>query len=98
MVDMVRHRLPPVTGKALIVARAAPTHGEPADDGEEAVAPGHEPAATTEHSAAQPEEKGFFGSMLAMVLGDGGEKPLSVVSEPNAENPAGTSTEEPAGH
>ncbi|WP_276120033.1 hypothetical protein [Pararhizobium qamdonense] len=77
---------------------AAPAHGEPADNGEEAVAPGHEPAAATEHSAAQPEEKGFFGSMLAMVLGDGGEKPSSVVSEPNAENPAGTSTEEPAGH
>ncbi|WP_421872849.1 hypothetical protein [Pararhizobium sp.] len=85
-------------GESADSGEAAPTHGEPADDGEEAVAPGHEPAATTEHSAAQPEEKGFFGSMLAMVLGDGGEKPLSVVSEPNAENPAGTSTEEPAGH
>ncbi|WP_244490189.1 hypothetical protein [Rhizobium sp. Root483D2] len=85
-------------GESADRGEAAPAHGEPADNDEEALARGHEPAAATEQSAAQLEEKGFFGAMLAMVLGDGGEKPSSVVSEPNAEDPAGTSTEEPAGH
>ena len=86
-------------------APAATAHGEvseggeaPAGHGEEAAAPEHGAEATAEQSAAKPEEKGFFGSMLAMVMGGGSEKPSSPSAEPETENPAVSPLEKPAGH
>lgn len=79
----------------------AAAHGEEAESGEapathaeEGAAPEHDAEATAEQGAVKPEEKGFFGSMLAMVLGGDGEKPLESAMEKPAERPA----EEPAGH
>lgn len=79
----------------------AAAHGEEAESGEapathaeEGAAPEHDAEATAEQGAVKPEEKGFFGSMLAMVLGGDGEKPLESATEKPAERPA----EEPAGH
>ena len=86
-------------------APAAEGHGEeaesgdaPAGHGEEAAAPAHGAEAAAEQSAAKPEEKGFFGSMLAMVLGSDSEKPSSPAAEPAMDHPAGSPVEEPAGH
>lgn len=77
----------------------APESGEaPAGHGEEAAAPEHGAEATAEQSAAKPEEKGFFGSMLAMVMGGDTEKPSSPSVEPTTENPLESPLEKPAGH
>jgi hypothetical protein len=86
-------------------AAAAPAHGEetesgeaPAAHAEDAAAPDHGTEAAAEQSAPKAEEKGFFGSMLAMVMGGGSEKPSSPSSEPATENPAESPPEKPAGH
>ncbi|URK86968.1 hypothetical protein LP421_23760 [Rhizobium sp. RCAM05350] len=92
---------------------AAAAHGEdagsgeaPAGHGEEAAAPEHGVEAPAEHSEAaeqgeaKPAEKGFFGSMLAMVLGSGSEKPTieGHAAEPAADHPIESPIEEPTGH
>ncbi len=86
-------------------APPAAAHGEeaesgeaPAGHGEDAAAPEHGTEAAAEQSAAKPEGKGFFGSMLAMVMGGGSEKPSSPSAEPETENPAVSPLEKPAGH
>ncbi|WP_428426312.1 hypothetical protein [Pararhizobium sp.] len=86
-------------------AATAPAHGEEAESGEapaehadDAAAPDHGTEAAAEQSAPRAEEKGFFGSMLAMVMGGGSEKPSSPSSEPATENAAESPLEKPAGH
>jgi hypothetical protein len=86
-------------------APATAAHGEeaeggeaPAGHGDEAAAPEHGTEAAAEQSAAKPEEKGFFGSMLAMVMGGDTEKPSSPSVEPTTENPVESPLEKPAGH
>jgi hypothetical protein len=86
-------------------APAATAHGEeaesgeaPADHGEEAAAPDHGAEAAAEESTAKPEEKGFFGSKLAMVLGSDTEKSSGPSAEPTPENPVESPLEKPAGH
>ncbi|WP_455270077.1 hypothetical protein [Rhizobium herbae] len=84
----------------------APAEGDeaPAGHGEEAATPEHGAEAPAEHSEAadpaeaKPEEKGFIGSMLAMVLGGDTEKPSDPSAEPAAENPVESPLEKPAGH
>jgi hypothetical protein len=94
--------------------KPAAAHGEEAGSGETPAAGHGEEAAAREHGAeapaehadavdpaeAKPEEKGFIGSMLAMVLGNGSEKPSSEghAAEPAAEHPVESPVEEPAGH
>lgn len=84
---------------------AAAEHGEkpeggeaPAEHAEEAASAEHGAEAATEQSAEKPEEKGFFGSMLAMVLGGDSEKPSDPAAEPAADSPAESPAEAPAGH
>lgn len=86
---------------------AVAAHGEdagsdeaPAGHGEEAAAPEHGAEAPVEHGKAKPEEKGFLGSMLAMVLGSDPEKPSSEshAVEPATEHSVKGPIEEPAGH
>lgn len=71
-------------------------HGEDLGHGEASAEHGAE-VITPEHGETKAEEQGFFGSMLAMVLGSS-EKPSadehSADAAAPAENPAG----EPAGH
>ncbi|MCV9998336.1 hypothetical protein OE766_08760 [Pararhizobium sp. YC-54] len=71
-----------------------------AGHGEEAAAPEHGAGAPLEQSEAQPAEQGFFGSMLAMVLGSDSEKPSNEghAAEPIAEHPVESLLEQPAGH
>lgn len=94
----------PVAAAAAAVPGAAGSksgdHGEApaAAHGEGAAAPEHDAEIASEQSAAKPEEKGFVGSMLAMVLGSDTEKPSSPSAEPATENPAGSPLEKPAGH
>lgn len=77
-------------------------HGEtsPAEQETEAAAPEHGAGAPVEQSEAQPAEQGFFGSMLAMVLGSDSEKPSNEghAAEPIAEHPAESPLEQPAEH
>ncbi len=77
----------------------AESGGAPAGQAEGAAAPKH---GTTEAAAGQSapkaEEKGFFGSMLAMVMGSDSEKPSPPSMEPSTENPAMSPLEKPAGH
>jgi hypothetical protein len=92
---------------------AAEGHGEdassgeaPAEHGAEDAAPEHGAEAPAEHSKAaeqgeaKSEEKGFFGSMLAMVLGSDTDKPSSEdhAAEPATEHAVESPIEEPAGH
>ena len=86
-------------------APATAAHGEeaeggeaPAGHGEDAAAPEHGAEAVAEQSAAKLEEKGFFGSMLAMVMGGDTEKLSSPSVEPGTENPVENPLEKPAGH
>ncbi|WP_426229825.1 hypothetical protein [Pararhizobium sp. DWP3-4] len=86
-------------------AAAAPAHGEeaesdevPAAHAEGAAAPEHGTEAATEQSPPKPEKKGFFGSMLAMVMGGDSGEPSSPSVEPTTENPAESPLEKPAGH
>jgi hypothetical protein len=73
-------------------AEAATDHGEaPAKHGEEAAAPAHGEEAASGHEESKAEEKGFLGSMLAMVWG-GDEKPAEAVK------PEAGHGEEPAAH
>lgn len=71
-------------------------HGEaPAEHGEEAAAPAHGGEAAAEHEESKAEEKGFLGSMMAMVWG-GDEKPAEAATLAHGEAAAPTHAESKA--
>ncbi len=87
--------------------KPAGAHGEdagsgevPAEHGAEAAVPEHGAEGSEEHVGAKAEDKGFFGSMLAMVLGGEGEKPPAEdhSAEAATGHPAESSAGEPAAH
>ncbi len=79
---------------------AATGHGEaPAEHGEEAAAAAHGEEAASGHEESKAEDKGFLGSMLAMVWG-GDEKPAEAAKPESGGHGAAEDGhgEAPAGH